>query len=245
MPTQHTIRFISDDHQLVGDLHIPDTGRAPVVIGCHGLLANRQSPKQITLAAALNNLGLAYLRFDHRGCGDSQGTWDSRTLLADRCRDLYHAILTMQSHSAISAVAGLFGSSFGGTIAMATAAAHPVPRIVTYAAPITSSTVHQKAAADQIQAHNALSTNQLSALAFDIRPQLPLLANILVLHAEDDEIVPCDHARQIYQAAREPKKLILFSDGDHRLSDPNKQHQFVEACADWYRVTHPWKPPLR
>ena len=235
MPSQQTIRFISDGHQLVGDLHLPDSGRAPVVIGCHGLLANRQSPKQITLAAALNRLGLAYLRFDHRGCGDSQGTWDSRTLLADRCRDLYHAIQAMQSHSAISALAGLFGSSFGGTIVIATAATNKVPRIVTYAAPISSQSVHQKAAADQIQSHSALATNDLAALAFDLRPQLPLLDNILVLHAEDDEIVPCDHARQIHQAAREPKKLILFSGGDHRLSDPNKQHQFVEVCTAWYR----------
>ncbi len=235
MPTQQTIRFTSDGYQLVGDLHLPDKNRCPVVIGCHGLLANRQSPKQIALAEALNRMSIAYLRFDHRGCGESQGAWNSRTLLTDRCRDLYHAIQAMQSHSAIGGLAGLFGSSFGGTIVMAVAADHPVPRLVTYASPITSRTVHQQAAADQIQAHNALSTNELEALAFDIRPQLPLLKNILVLHSENDEIVPCDHARQIFAAARDPKKLIIFSGGDHRLSDPDCQAQFIEACTAWFR----------
>lgn len=239
MSTQHSIRFMSDGFQLIGDLHLPDADRPAVVIGCHGLLANRHSPKQIALAEALNSIGIAYLRFDHRGCGDSQGSWESHTLLASRCRDLYHAIQTMQSHSATGALAGLFGSSFGGTIVMATAAEHRVPRIVTYAAPITSRTVHQKAAADQIQSHNALSTKELTALAFDIRPQLPLLNNILVLHSENDEIVPCDHARQIFAAAGEPKKLILFSGGDHRLSDPSRQNQFIEACIAWFRPIEP------
>lgn len=234
MPNQQTIHFQSDGDRLIGDLHLPDTGRCPVVIGCHGLLANRQSPKQIALAEALNRLGIAYLRFDHRGCGDSQGAWNSRTLLADRCRDLYHAIQAMQSHSAIDGLAGLFGSSFGGTVVMAFAAYSPVPRLITYAAPITSRTVHQQAAADQIQAHNALSDNELEALAFDIRPQLVLLSSILVLHSENDEIVPCDHAHQIFAAAREPKKLILFSGGDHRLSDPARQAQFIEACTAWF-----------
>jgi alpha-beta hydrolase superfamily lysophospholipase len=239
MPIQQTIQFTSDDCQLIGDLHLPQADRPAVVIGCHGLLANRQSPKQIALAEALNRIGIAYLRFDHRGCGDSQGKWESRTLLADRCRDLYHAIQTMQSHSAIGGLAGLFGSSFGGTIVMATAATHPVPRLVTYAAPITSRTVHQQAAADQIQAHNALSTNELQALAFDIRPHLPRLSDILVLHSEDDEIVPCDHARQIFAAAREPKKLILFSGGDHRLSNPARQDEFLQACTAWFRSEKP------
>ncbi|MBR9980379.1 MAG: damage-inducible protein CinA, partial [Desulfatitalea sp.] len=61
---------MSDGHRLTGTLHLPDVERPPVVIGCHGLLADRRSPKQIALASALGRLGIAYLRFDHRGCGD-------------------------------------------------------------------------------------------------------------------------------------------------------------------------------
>jgi alpha-beta hydrolase superfamily lysophospholipase len=236
MPTQQTIQFMSDGFQLTGTLHLPDAEAPAVVIGCHGLLADRRSPKQIALAEALNRIGIAYFRFDHRGCGDSQGTWDSHALLPSRCRDLYHAIQTMQTHSAIGSMAGLFGSSFGGTVVMATAAEHKVPRLVTYAAPINSQTVHQ-AAADQIQTHNALSANDLAALAFDIRPQLPLLNNILIMHGEQDEIVPPEHARQIHQAARAPKKLVIYSGGDHRLSHAIHQSQFLEECLAWYQ--HP------
>jgi uncharacterized protein len=234
MPTQHIVQFMSEGYQLTGTLHLPDTHKPTVVIGCHGLLADRRSPKQIALADALNCIGIAYFRFDHRGSGDSPGSWDTHALLPSRCRDLYHAIQTMQTHSAIGSLAGLFGSSFGGTVVMAAAAEHPVPRLVTYAAPINSQTVHQ-AAADQIQTHNALSSNDLATLAFDIRPQLPLLNNILIMHGEKDEIVPPEHARQIFQSAQEPKKIVIHKGGDHRMSSATHQEHFIAECLAWYQ----------
>jgi alpha-beta hydrolase superfamily lysophospholipase len=234
MPVQQNLQFTSDGFRLTGTLHLPDRQRPHVVIGCHGLLADRSSPKQIALAEALNRIGIAYLRFDHRGCGDSQGGLEPESLLSSRCRDLYHAIERMQTHSGVGAVVGLFGSSFGGTVAMATAADCQVPAVVTYAAPINSRTVG-KAAGKQIRAHNALSENDFTSFAFDIGGRLPALKNILIMHGADDDIVPPDHAKRIYDAAREPKKLIFFEECDHRMSGAEHQRRFVEACAAWFQ----------
>ena len=44
------ITFSCDDFELKASLHLPPVGRPPVVIGCHGLLSDRNSPKQIALA---------------------------------------------------------------------------------------------------------------------------------------------------------------------------------------------------
>jgi alpha-beta hydrolase superfamily lysophospholipase len=234
MSIQETLQFMSDGFQLAGTLHLPKDRRRPnVVIGCHGLLADRSSPKQIVLAEALNRIGIAYLRFDQRGCGESQGRLEPESLLPSRCRDLYHAIARMQTHSRVGAVIGLFGSSFGGTVVMATAADCQVPAIVTYAAPINSRTVG-KAAGRQIRAHNALSENDFKSFAFDIGSRLEALKNILIMHGTDDDIVPPDHAQSIYDAARSPKKLIFFEKCDHRMSNADHQHRFVEACTAWF-----------
>lgn len=234
MPTRQTIHFMSDGFRLTGTLHLPDTPSPPVVIGCHGLLADRQSPKQIALGEALNQIDIAYLRFDHRGCGDSQGTLSSDGLLQSRCRDLYHAMQTMQTHIAVGPLAGLFGSSFGGTVVMAAAAEHPVPCIITYAAPINSHAI-ERAAARRIHGPQQSALKQIENLTFDIGPRLGALRNILVIHGENDEIVPVSHARRIYDLAAEPKHLIIQKAGDHRMGAPHHQRQFPLDCIDWFR----------
>ena len=73
---QENISFNSDSLKLKGVLHLPDDGQPPVVIGSHGLYSSGSSPKQIALAEQCNRLGIAYFRFDHRGCGSSQGEFE-------------------------------------------------------------------------------------------------------------------------------------------------------------------------
>ncbi|MDA8141308.1 MAG: alpha/beta fold hydrolase [Desulfobacteraceae bacterium] len=234
MPSEHIVHFMSDGCQLTGTLHLPDQPKPAVIIGCHGLLAHRQSPKQIALAETLNQMGLAFLRFDHRGCGDSQGTQHAAELLAARCRDLYHAMTFLQSHSRTGPVVGLFGSSFGGTVVMAAAAEHPMPLLITFAAPVHSGAIHD-GVVREIQQHNTIRADSLAQFHFDIRPQLPLLKNILVMHSEADEIVPVNHAGLIHEAAQEPKRVVIYKRGDHRMSDPSYQRRFLEECRTWCR----------
>jgi predicted alpha/beta-hydrolase family hydrolase len=77
MTAPHTeirkIKFFADGFELKGTLHMPAGGRPPVVIGCHGLYSSQESPKQIALAAACTAMGIAYFRFDHRGCRSQPG----------------------------------------------------------------------------------------------------------------------------------------------------------------------------
>ena len=129
MNTQHRIKFSSDEFRLVGTLHMPPAVSPKVVIGCHGLLANRQSPKQISLAEACNRKGLAYFRFDHRGCGDSEGEFSAVTSLDARCRDLQWAIATIEANADTGPIACLFGSSFGGSVVLAHASSIVVPSV--------------------------------------------------------------------------------------------------------------------
>jgi alpha-beta hydrolase superfamily lysophospholipase len=237
MPTEHTIYFAADGYRLAGTLHLPDTPNPPVIIGCHGLLANRHSPKQISLASACNQKGLAYFRFDHRGCGDSQGEFGKVTTLAARRQDLYHAVQTMQDQSQVGPITALFGSSFGGTAVLAYAAKHPSPALITYAAPINSTAIHH----DNIRDNNGQSPSAAlltDALTFDITSDLKAAKNILVAHSHNDETVPVEHAYQIYETAKDPKKKLIFEGGDHRMSNATHQKHFEKIFVEWIIQTH-------
>lgn len=232
MPQRQTIRFQSDQYELVGTLHRPDTPNPPFVIGCHGLFADRQSPKQIALAETCTQNGIAYLRFDHRGCGQSQGDFNTVTSLTARCTDLKQAMQTMQRFPATGPCLGLFGSSFGGTVVLAYSARNQVPRLVTFAAPYCDKTIVRKAA-HEANPRETISSRLARTLQFDLTPQLSLVSNILVVHGQDDELVPVDHARYIHARTRQPKKLIIQPRGDHRMSDLDHQRLFQTQFLSW------------
>lgn len=233
MPNPITITFEVDSLTLVGSLHLPDAENAPFIVGCHGLLANRNSPKQVHLARTCNRNGLAYFRFDHRGCGDSQGDFMEVTTLEARCKDLDSAVKTIAAHSAVGPMAGLFGSSFGGTVVLAFACNHDVPRLMTYAAPLNSHDIQHDSirdSKDRLHPTAGLPRH----LAFDLEPNLQSIRNICVVHSQNDETVPAVHAQRIYDRADEPKSLQIFKGGDHRMSNPNHQQLFRELFIQWF-----------
>lgn len=59
--------------------------------------------------------------------------------------------------------------------------------------------------------------------------------NILIVHGEADEIVPLPHAQEIYRLAREPKKLIVQKNGDHRMSSKKHQVEFIHKASRWLK----------
>lgn len=236
MPSEQILYFDSDGFKLAGTLHLPDRSNPPVLIGCHGLLANRNSVKQISLARACNRIGFAYFRFDHRGCGDSEGQFLEVTSLAARVKDLYHAVTALQHHSQVGQLSALFGSSFGGSVVLDYVDRYQSPALITYAAPIKSTDISRSNIRDNNgkAPSSALLTD---ALEFDITAKLKSASHILVAHSEGDETVPVAHAHEIYRSCGDPKKLLIFPEGDHRMSDVSHQHLFEAQFIDWI-TTH-------
>jgi alpha/beta superfamily hydrolase len=63
-------------NKLSGTLRLPTTQQAPVVILCHGYAGHRNDCILPRLAAELSTAGLASLRFDYAGNGESEGTFE-------------------------------------------------------------------------------------------------------------------------------------------------------------------------
>ncbi|MFH2219817.1 MAG: alpha/beta fold hydrolase [Pseudomonadota bacterium] len=229
------ISFLSGGFLLKGTLHLPAVKRPPVVIGSHGLCSTSNSPKQVALARECTAHGIAYFRFDHRGCGQSQGLFREVTSLEARHADLLNAIECIRSRTDTGGQLGLFGSSMGGAVCISVASTFAVDAMVTYAAPVHSDSI--------IEALNKKDgSNRLEALfnekylQSDISDKLSRLHHILIVHGNADEVVPPSNAHQIYSKAGSPKKLIMQKHGDHRMSNNKHQENFIKEAASWFKT---------
>ncbi len=238
MPTEVSIikdiNFFSDGFKLKGRLHLPSTHRPPVVIGSHGLYSSSSSPKQIALADQCNQLGIAYFRFDHRGCGASSGTFEEVTSLDARCRDLSDAVAAVAGMTEIGDRFGLFGSSMGGTVCLNVAGELDADTLVTFAAPIRSRILKQGLPMTETSDSPEIFLDA-QRRHFDISDRLPNISNILIFHGEADDVVPVSHAEEMYKLVNQPKQLIKQKQGDHPMSNPDHQNVFIKEASRWFR----------
>lgn len=232
--TQEHITFLSDGFQLSGMLHLPDIPSPPVVIGSHGLLSNGDSPKQIRLARECNRRGMAYLRFDHRGCGRSEGDFVNVTTLDARHNDLVSALKWCHKRFGQDRATGLFGSSLGGAAALSVAGEHPVGALVTLAAPVTGASIVESADASSPDLKGLPLSFYRKCLNFDVSKALASVSRILIFHGSADTVVPVSNSRRIYEEAKEPKELVIQTKGDHRMSRTDHQEVFYSTAAEWF-----------
>ena len=229
------ITFLSGEFLLKGTLHLPIIDRPPVVIGSHGLLSSSSSPKQIELALKCNESGIAFFRFDHRGCGQSEGAFQEVTSLEARCIDLLSAVKCIQSRSDIGNRLGLFGSSMGGAVCISVANLLEVNAMVTFAAPVRSSSIME--ALKKTYDSNAMPPLfEEKYLRSDLSDKLSNLHHILIFHGDSDNVVPPSNAQEIYSKAAEPKKLIMQRQGDHRMSTKEHQTNFIKEAVNWFKT---------
>lgn len=232
--TFREITFLSDGFTLKGKLHLPLTDQPPVVIGSHGLFSTSDSQKQVELAKQCNKCGIAYFRFDHRGCGQSEGILKDVTSLEARYNDLMSAVKVIQKRKDTGNKIGLFGSSMGGAVCISVAAQLDVASLVTFAAPVRSSSI-----IDALEKSND-STSLRSPfykknLHSDISDKLSTIHHILIFHGESDNLVPPSNAREIYERSGKPKKLLMQRGGDHRMSKKEHQENFIKDAVSWFK----------
>lgn len=228
------VSFFSQGLRISGYLHLPKEKKPPVVIGSHGLFSSGNSPKQIALATKCSDIGLAYLRFDHRGCGKSEGGFQEVTSLAGRVADLSEALKTIREHPETGDKTAIFGSSMGGTTGLAMALDHEVQAIVTVAAPLRSDPILRAGRKTGDLRGLPLSFYE-KQLCFDISDNLSGISNILIFHGDSDETVPVADARELYAKVSHPKKLIIQEGGDHSMSSLFHQIHFMKATTEWFR----------
>ncbi len=124
---EETVFIPSGSDVLCGVLYRPDRGAsASGLVMCHPLLEERKSAQRVMVEAAraFASAGIAVLRFDYRGCGDSTGNLDAFGC-EDWRADIATAVRFLTEQTAAKPL-GLLGLRLGASLAMEAAAAHPV-----------------------------------------------------------------------------------------------------------------------
>jgi uncharacterized protein len=117
---EHSIQFEVNGQRLWGMLHLPleVTQPVPTVLMLHGFTGQRLEPHRLflLLSRQFAEHGIASLRFDFRGSGESEGTFDQMTV-AREVEDVVAAYHFLKSRPEVDGSRlGLMGLSMGGMV---------------------------------------------------------------------------------------------------------------------------------
>lgn len=232
---QQSLRIPVDGLHLAAVLHLPEGGKRPwsCVVTAHGLLSSKDSAKYVQIGEAFSQAGYAVCRFDFRGCGGSQGNL-AETTVARRIADLQAVVQIVWAHPALSGRVALLGSSLGGYVALFVANQDSRVRAVTAWA--TPASLEDLAGRPEAVRQHGLGDAFIHALKEGPHLNAPFGTRFcLLVHGDQDELVPLEHARRLYEAALEPKRLEVIPGGDHQLTDPAHRREAIRLSLDWIR----------
>ncbi len=252
------IVFESKGQQVVGILHVPEgRGRFPAALLLHGFTGTRVEPHRmfVKISRALAEHGIASLRFDFRGSGDSAGDFEDMTIRSEVV-DSIEAIRFLAQHKRVnSRCLALIGMSMGGAVA-----AHVVARekrrikSLVLLAPVAEG----EGILDELSTPDAVSSlaetgitdhdGNLVGVAFirqfaemkPLREVVKCQCPVLLIHGSKDQTVPAHHT-DLYEHAlqthkRVVKKVIIPS-ADHTFNKHIWESRVITETVDWFGET--------
>jgi len=192
---------------------------APAILYLHGVRWNLTG--QLFRIEQLNALGFSVLAIDYRGFGQSQGDLPSETTVYEDARIAWERFQVLQPDPAKRLI---YGHSLGGAVAIDLAAelgkksaADHVPAPVRGL--VIESTFTSLADVAAAVANTSLPVRWLLSQKFDSIDKIAdIHMPLLVVHGLDDRYVPPRFSEQLFEAAQEPKRLLLVPGASHNNS---------------------------
>lgn len=223
----------SEGVEISGVIHWPAQLPAPCIICSHGLFSSKASSKFVAVAEHLAADGFVAVRYDHRGCGESQGQIENTTV-SGRIQDLETVYHHARRQPNINDTFALMGSSMGGYISLFMAAKYSVfSALAVWATPFEIRRPSKNRKATDLPVLKNEFYNDL--IHYRLDDILSNLNRCLILHGQKDELVPVEHAHKIYQRLREPKTIDIVPGADHRFSDNHHRRQAIERTVAFFR----------
>ncbi len=230
-------------------LSTPSAPTTALAILCHGFLSNKNSTTNKALTRLLLEHGIATLRFDFFGQGDSDGPFEAITVTTAITQT--EAVVTEAGSRGFTEI-GLVGSSFGGLIALLTAARHPRLCCLALKCPVPDFPellrleFGPEGMAEWQRTHTIPDvTGKPGRLPLRfafyedcLRHQgyvaaASVACPTLIVQGDRDELVPLHQSRQLQQALAGPSRVEIVAGADHGFTKGEHFHRMTELITEW------------
>lgn len=246
--------------KVFGVLHRPNLSeKVPAVVICHGLAGNKVGKYRtyVKLAEALATRGIAALRIDFRGLGDSEGEFSDTTPKTE-VEDAIAALNYLSRHKDIdSDRMGIFGRSFGGTIALEASRQYSQVKSIVVWAPLFDASpwnglwqkyLKGELTQEEFQLYSKIDGQILSSsflkefFALELTQTMRCLHHVPLMHIQGgkDMLIQNSHALNFVQArsaSLSQTKFICLIESDHEFSVENERVKAIEETAVWFSNT--------
>jgi len=233
--------------QLSAQIDVPIDGRPKAfALFAHCFTCTKNIKAVANISRALTRKGIAVMRFDFTGLGESEGDFSS-TSFSSNVADLVAAAEFLSQKYQPPKI--LIGHSFGGTASLQAALEIPsAVAVATIGSPADPKHVRHLLG----DAMKTIQTQGEAEILLDGRPfrikkqflddlQDARIENsirnlkraLLVLHSPVDRLVDIDHAARIFKTAKHPKSFISLDRADHLMSDPADSRYVGAVIAEW------------
>jgi putative redox protein len=246
MPTETQHIPAADGHLLAASLELPAGEPRGAAVFAHCFTCTRHSKAAVAVSRELAEKGIACLRFDFSGLGDSEGEFGSDGLPAD-VADVSAATGWMVGRFGPGVL--LVGHSLGGAaVLVAAGEIAEVAAVATIGAPASVEHVLRQIDGDlaAIERDGAgpvtiagrpftLTRRFIENLrGVDLAGDVERLDRpLMIMHSPTDQLVGIENAARLFAAAKHPKSFVSLAGADHLLLREEDADFAAAVIAAW------------
>ncbi len=257
---QKSVVFKNHVMDIYGVLHAPVAAKkkaVPIVVFCHGFTGTKVEPHRIfvKMARDLVSRGIAALRFDFRGSGDSEGNFEDMTLsgeISDAVKALDWVVQNAEQEGLDAERIGLLGLSMGGLVAACTAAKDRRVKALTLWGAVSdlnaSLARNQKDRKDSIRdlpggfvdyGGNLLGPAFFAEFdkIYPVKEIVKFRGPVLIVHGSEDDREPASNANAYFAAisGRHPlNRNVVIEGADHTFNALAWEREVLSSTSDFF-----------
>ena len=231
---------------LAARLELPAGEIRAFALFAHCFTCSKNAVAASRISRALTDSGIAVLRFDFTGLGQSDGDFANTNFssnvedvvrAADYLREKYRAPSILIGHSLGGAAVLAAASRISGIAAVVTIGAPADPHHIVQLLGDGLEAIERDGVAEVDLGGRPFRIQRQFLRDLEMQPQRERIASLgaalLVIHSPEDDTVSIDNARLIFDAARHPKSFVAIDGANHLLTDRHDASYVATMIGAW------------